>query len=71
MVLFVLFQFHLGVRLTPGARAEVGFLDPATALAALVRGAAVHHDLTATWDYWPLLAEPLDGLRRRLGVGGA
>ncbi len=68
MVLFVMFQFHLGLRLTPGALPEVGQLDPAPVVAAIARGAAVTVDLTGDWDYWPLMAEPVDSVRRRLGI---
>lgn len=67
-VMFVLFQFHLGVRMTPGAEAERGCFDPTRVIAAIARGAAVTIDLTGNWDYWQDLALPLDTLRARYGI---
>ena len=68
MVLFVLFQFHLGLQMTPGAKPERGHFVPSRVLAALVRGSRVNVDLTGAWDYWPNLGEDLDALRARFGV---
>jgi hypothetical protein len=68
-IVFVLLQFHLGVRMTPGAKAEVGYFDPARALAAVVRGAKVSVDLTAEWDYWRDLHQPIDTLRWMYAIG--
>ena len=67
-VMFVLFQFHLGVRMTPGAKAERGHFDPALVIEAIARGAAMTIDLTGTWDYWPDLAMPIETLRARYGI---
>jgi hypothetical protein len=68
MVLFVLFQFHLGVRMTPGAKAERGYFDPARVLGAIARGAAMKVDLSGDWDYWRVLQEPTEALRQRYGI---
>lgn len=68
MVLFVLFQFHLGVQMTPGAKPEVGKFHPHRVVEAIARGATVTEDLTGPWSYWPLLSQPLDQVRERLGV---
>jgi hypothetical protein len=67
-IVFVLLQFHLGVRMTPGAKAETGYFDPAKVLAAIVRGAAVEVDFTAEWDYWRDLRQPVDTLRWLYGI---
>jgi hypothetical protein len=67
-IMFVMLQFHLGLRMTPGARAERGYFDPARVLAAIARGAELNIDLTARWDYWPDLAEPLETVRREYNV---
>jgi hypothetical protein len=67
-VLFVLLQFHLGVRMTPGSPAEVGFFDVERALHALERGASMNVDLTEGWDYWPVIDVPVEELRRRYGI---
>ena len=55
--------------MTPGARAEIGFFDPARVLAAIARGAAMRTDLTGRWDFWAEMAEPVETLRRRHGIG--
>jgi ubiquinone biosynthesis protein Coq4 len=69
MVMFVLFQFHLGLRVTPGAKAERGLFDPASVLDAIVRGSAVTFDLTSVrWDYWMDMPVSLDELRARFNI---
>lgn len=67
-VLFVLFQFHLGVQMTPGAAPETGYFDPVTALEAVRRGAEVPRDLTGAWDYGAVLDQPVAALRARLRI---
>jgi hypothetical protein len=67
-IMFVMLQFHLGLRVTPGAKAERGHFDPARVLAAIARGAELNIDLTARWNYWPDLAEPLEAVRRKYNV---
>lgn len=69
LVFFVICQFHLGIRLTPIAKAEVGFFDPFRALDAVARGAGMSRDLTdGTWDPWAHMAEDVDVLRSRYHV---
>ena len=67
-IMFVMLQFHLGRRMTPGAKAERGHFDPARVLAAIARGAELSIDLTARWNYWADLAEPLETVRRKYNV---
>ena len=67
-VFFVLLQFHVGVRVTPITGARTDFFDPAKALIAIRRGAAMTVDLNNGWDYWPVMAEQLDDLRRRYNI---
>ncbi len=67
-VLFVLLQFHIGVRMTPGAKAERGYFDVGRALVALERGAAMNIDLSADWDYWDVVDVSVDELRRRYNI---
>jgi hypothetical protein len=67
-VFFVLLQFHAGVRMTPITAARTGFFDPAKALIALRRGAAMNVDLTEGWEYWPVMGEPVEELRRRYDI---
>ncbi len=69
LVLFVLCQFHLGIRLTPIAPAEVGMVDPFRALDAVCRGAGMSRDLTdGTWDPWAHMGEDVEALRTRYHV---
>ena len=66
LVFFTICQFHLGLRMTPIAKGEVGLWDPFRALDAVVRGAGMTRDLTdGTWDPWAHMAEDVDALRSR------
>ncbi len=61
---FVLAQFHLGIRVTPGAQAEKGFFDAERVVAALKRGSEMSKDLSDyDWDYWKDLKRPVTELR--------
>ncbi|MET0595507.1 MAG: hypothetical protein ABW133_22600 [Polyangiaceae bacterium] len=65
---FGIVQFHLGVKITPIAEAEVGYLDVDKVMTALARGAACKIDLSDHWDFWSYLERPLDEVRAELGV---
>lgn len=67
-VFFVLLQFHVGIRMTPITKARTGFFNPEKALIALRRGAAMTLDLNNGWDYWPVMGEQVDELRRRYNI---
>ena len=67
-VFFVLLQFHVGIRMTPITKARTGFFDPAKALVAIRRGAAMKVDLNGGWDYWPVMGEQVEELRRRYNI---
>ena len=67
-VFFVLLQFHMGIRMTPITKARTGFFDPAKALVAIRRGAAMNVDLNDGWDYWPAMGEQVEELRRRYNI---
>jgi len=67
-VFFVLLQFHVGIRLTPITAARTGFFDPVKAMLALRRGAGMNVDLNNGWDYWPVMGEQVDELRRRYNI---
>ena len=63
-VFFVLAQFHLGIRVTPGAKAEKGFFDAERVVAALKRGSEMSKDLSDyDWNYWKDLKRPVAELR--------
>jgi hypothetical protein len=67
-VFFVLMQFHVGIRMTPITEARTGFFDPVKALIAIRRGAAMNVDLNSGWDYWPVMGEQVEELRRRYNI---
>ena len=67
-VFFVLLQFHLGIRMTPITTARTGMFDPLKAMIAIRRGAAMNVDLNNGWDYWPVMSEQVEELRRRYNL---
>ena len=67
-VFFVLVQFHVGIRMTPITEARRGCFDPVKALIAIRRGAAMNVDLNNGWDYWPVMGEQVDELRKRYNI---
>lgn len=67
-IFFVLLQFHVGIRMTPITQARTGFFDPEKAFIALRRGAAMNVDLNNGWDYWPVMGEQVEELRRRYNI---
>jgi hypothetical protein len=67
-IFFVLLQFHMGISMTPITKARTGFFDPAKALAAIRRGAAMNVDLNHGWDYWPVMGKQVEELRRQYNI---
>jgi hypothetical protein len=67
-ILFVLLQFHVGIRMTPITEARTGFFDPEKAMIAVRRGAAMNVDLNNGWDYWPVMGEQVEELCRRYNI---
>ncbi|UVT21441.1 MAG: TerB family tellurite resistance protein [Nitrospira sp.] len=67
-VFFVLLQFHVGIRMTPITTARTGMFDPLKAMVAVRRGAAMNIDLNNGWDYWPVMGEQVEELRRRYNI---
>lgn len=67
-VFFVLLQFHVGIRMTPITTAQTGMFDPLKAMIAIRRGAAMNIDLNNGWDYWPVMGEQVEELRRRYNI---
>lgn len=67
-VLFVLLQFHVGIRMTPITKARTGFFDLEKTMVAILRGAAMNVDLNNGWDYWPVMGEQVEELRRRYNI---
>jgi ubiquinone biosynthesis protein Coq4 len=69
-LLFAILQFHIGVKITPIAKAEKGYFDAREVLRAVARGAACNVDLSdpEQWDFWSVAHVPVDELRARYGV---
>jgi tellurite resistance protein len=67
-VFFVLLQFHVGIRMTPITEARTGCFDPAKAMIAIRRGAAMTVDLNNGWDYWPVMRDQVEDLRKRYNI---
>lgn len=67
-VFFVLLQFHVGIRMTPIAKARTGLFDPLKAMIAIRRGAGMNVDLNDGWDYWSVMNEQVEELRRRYNI---
>jgi hypothetical protein len=77
-LLFILIQGQHGVRLTPLADAYDGFLKTPNLVTDMVeafaRGSRMNTDLMARWDFWAVMDQPVDELRRRYAIpdaGGA
>jgi hypothetical protein len=66
-LLFGIIQFHLGLRLTPVARAQRGLFDVKRVLRAAERGAACRIDLEK-FDHFAHAHIPLDEVRAELGI---
>ena len=67
-LLFGILQFHIGLRITPIARADQGYFDVPKVLRALSRGAACKVDFSDHFDFFAHAREPLALLRERWGV---
>jgi tellurite resistance protein len=52
IVLFVTAQFHLGLRVTPAAKAESMKIEPEQMIKAIERGGHVNTDLSDNWNPW-------------------
>jgi hypothetical protein len=67
-LLFGVLQFHLGLRLTPIAKAEHGYFDVSKVLRAVERGAACKVDFSDGFDFFAHAEQPLAQLRERFGI---
>jgi hypothetical protein len=54
--------------MTPITEARTGLFDPEKAMIAVRRGAAMNVDLNSGWDYWPVMGEQVEELRRRYNI---
>ena len=67
-LMFVVIQFHLGVKVTPVTDGYQGLFDVAKVLRAAQRGAACKVDLSDHWDPFPVADAPLEQIRAEYGV---
>jgi hypothetical protein len=67
-LLFVIFQFHWGVKITPIADASEGLFDIPLVIHALQRGSACTVDLSDRWNFWEVVDLPLEEVRARYGI---
>ncbi len=68
VLLFGLLQFHMGLRITPIAKAERGYFDVNNVIRAAERGAACKADLSDGWDLFSVADVPLAELRASYGI---
>jgi hypothetical protein len=68
-VLPVIYSWHLGIELNPVAGSHRGAFDPEKFWVAWDRGAATTTDVFASgWDFWAVVGEDLEALRRRYTI---
>jgi len=67
-LIFVIVQFHLGLKVTPIAAPRTGLFDVRKVIRAVERGAACRDDLSARWDHWAWVELPCEEVRERLGI---
>jgi len=65
---FVLSQFQLGLPTAPRVPPSRMTLQPERFLRAFQRGAAMNINLNEGWDYWEVIGEPVEDLRRRYNI---
>jgi hypothetical protein len=73
VLLIPILSFSTGVNITPSDQPHVSatLANPGVAagfIQAIERGARVNTDLSASWDYWPLVELPLAEARARLAI---
>lgn len=68
-ILPVIYSWHLGIELNPVAGSHRGAFDPEKFWVAWDRGTATTTDVFgAGWDFWAVVGEDLESLRRRYGI---
>ena len=68
-ILPVIYSWHLGIELNPVAGSHTGAFDPEKFWVAWERGSATTTDVFgAGWDFWAVVGEDLEALRRRYGI---
>jgi hypothetical protein len=67
-LMFVVMQFHLGLKVTPVTDGFTGLFDAQKVLRAAQRGAACKVDLSDHWDAFAVADAPLEQIRADYGV---
>jgi tellurite resistance protein len=67
-LMFVVIQFHLGIKVTPVTDGQVGLFDVAKVMRAAQRGAACKVDLSNGWDPFEVADVPVEKLRAEYGI---
>jgi hypothetical protein len=67
-VQMVMLQFHQGLRMTPATPPTRDFFEPDKVLWAIHRGARCNVDMTQRWNFWELMALPIEQARERVGL---
>jgi ubiquinone biosynthesis protein Coq4 len=67
-LLFVILQFHWGIKITPVADPSQGLFDIPRVLQALQRGSACTVDLSDRWNFWEVVDLPLEEVRDRYHI---
>jgi ubiquinone biosynthesis protein Coq4 len=67
-LMFVIIQFHLGVKVTPVSAGYTGLFDVQKVLRAAERGAACKVDLSDHWDPFAVADAPVEQLRTEYGI---
>ena len=68
-IVIALATFHLGLQVSPSVvQSSRGAFDPARVLAAFRRGRRIRVDVMGRWDYWALMALPIERARATLGA---
>lgn len=66
--MFVLSQFQLGLQTAPNVPPAQMEMNPLDLIVAYRRGAGMNIDINDGWDFWPVLDQPVDELRRRYSI---
>jgi hypothetical protein len=67
-LMFVVIQFHLGVKVTPVSDGYTGLFDVPKVLRAAQRGSACKVDLSDRWDPFAVADAPLEQIRAEYGI---
>jgi hypothetical protein len=67
-LMFVVMQFHLGLKVTPVTDGVTGLFDAQKVLRAAQRGASCKVDLSDHWDAFAVADAPLEQIRAEYGI---